>query len=124
MKVNNQLSTAGILMALAIVLGAFGAHMLEGKLSPYHVDIWGKAVLYHALNTLGLFAISLSALHFKISLKTPYYLVLAGIIIFSGSLYSLALTDIRVLGAITPIGGVSFIAGWITYSWQLSKATS
>lgn len=103
--------------ALSVALGAFGAHLLEGKLSEKYIAIWETAVQYQMFHAVGLLAIGIlsseAILGNHPKLRLAGYLILAGIIIFSGSLYVLSLSGIGVLGAITPIGGVAFIAGWI-----------
>lgn len=103
--------------AIAVMLGAFGAHALKERLSERYLAIWETAVQYQMFHAIGLLVIGVlasSALFGDITqLKWAGYLILGGIIIFSGSLYALSLSGIGVLGAITPIGGVLFIAGWI-----------
>ncbi|WP_172371269.1 DUF423 domain-containing protein [Sporosarcina jiandibaonis] len=103
--------------AIAVMLGAFGAHALKEKLSEHYLAIWETAVQYQMFHALGLIAIGIlmsSSLIGPITQLTwAGWLLLAGIIIFSGSLYVLSLSGIGVLGAITPIGGVAFIIGWI-----------
>jgi uncharacterized membrane protein YgdD (TMEM256/DUF423 family) len=103
--------------AIAVMLGAFGAHALKEKLSAHYLAIWETAVQYQMFHALGLIAIGIlmsSSLIGPIpQLTWAGWLLLAGIVIFSGSLYILSLTGIGVLGAITPIGGVAFIIGWI-----------
>jgi uncharacterized membrane protein YgdD (TMEM256/DUF423 family) len=93
------------------MIGAFGAHGLRGRLDDYSMSIYDRAVFYHFIHALGILIVSVS---------TPQRgsnwvcgLLLAGIVLFSGSLYALALSGNRMLGAITPIGGVSFIAAWL-----------
>ncbi len=103
--------------ALAVALGAFGAHGLKPHLDTYQTDIYNKAVLYQFIHTLIIAIISWHSSERKIVL--PAMLFLAGIVLFSGSLYLLAtahLTGISkmLLGPITPIGGLCFIAGWIS----------
>lgn len=100
---------------LAVALGAFGAHGLEGKLSADMLDVFETGVRYHFYHALGLIAVGLISTHFPGSalLKTSGWLMLAGIVLFSGSLYALSTTGIKVLGAITPIGGLSFIVAWL-----------
>ncbi|RID87414.1 DUF423 domain-containing protein [Peribacillus asahii] len=99
---------------LAVALGAFGAHGLEGKIPDKYLNIWGKAVQYQMFHAGGLLAIGLLAGKVSGSLiNWSGWLMFAGIIIFSGSLYVLAVTQIKVLGAITPIGGVAFLAAWV-----------
>ncbi|RPF54837.1 DUF423 domain-containing protein [Abyssicoccus albus] len=102
-----------VFMALGVALGAFGAHGLEDKLSEKYMGIWEKAVHYHLVHALGLLIIGVIQGTTTLNVNWAGYLLTAGIILFSGSLYILALTQIKVLGAITPLGGVAFIAGWI-----------
>ncbi len=109
----NWRGIACLFIALAIVLGAFGAHGLKNILDQYHLDVYEKAVQYHFLNALGLLILAVSLQGAQTSgLSVACTLILVGIIIFSGSLYLLAVTDLRWLGAITPIGGVLMILGW------------
>ena len=115
----NWAALAAALLALAVMLGAFGAHGLRDRLDAYSMDVYQKAVFYHFIHALGLLVVSLSP-------RTAYLvwvngLLLAGIVIFSGSLYVLALTGIRILGAITPLGGLSFIAAWLLLAWSLAR---
>jgi uncharacterized membrane protein YgdD (TMEM256/DUF423 family) len=94
---------------LAVALGAFGAHALKAKLEASGMlDVWNKAVLYHFLHGIALVALALSGA----SNRATYFLLVAGIVLFSGSLYTMALTNVRWLGAITPLGGLCFLAGW------------
>ena len=111
-------------MALGVILGAFGAHGLKARISPEMLAIYHTGVEYHFYNALGLLLVGLIGLHFPQAggLKTGGWLLTAGILIFSGSLYVLAVTGIRWLGAITPIGGVAFIAGWCWIAWSLARA--
>jgi len=109
---------AGAVNALiSVAFGAFGAHALEGKMPEKYIAIWNTATQYQMYHALGLIAIGIlmsSSLIGPISqLNWAGYLMLAGIIIFSGSLYVLSLTQIGVLGAITPIGGVAFLVSWV-----------
>lgn len=103
---------AAALCFLAVALGAFGAHALKESLSKYEMaEVWKTAVLYHFLHAIALLAI---ALHGNTNRIAPFLLI-AGIALFSGSLYLLALTNIRWLGAITPLGGLCFLAGWLAF---------
>ena len=107
---------AGSLAALAAaVLGAFGAHALKTHLSAEMLAVWHTGVEYHVYHALGLLAVGLVATQLPESalLKWSGWLMLAGIVLFSGSLYALALSGERWLGAITPIGGLCFLAGWL-----------
>ena len=109
--------------SLGVAFGAFGAHALRERLAPEMLAIYQTAVQYHFWHALGLVAIGLAAAHLPESmpLKWAGALMLAGIFLFSGSLYALALTGVRALGAITPIGGVAFIAAWIAFAWAVWK---
>ena len=109
------LQTASIFMAIAIAIGAFGAHGLKPYLDEYGTSIYAKASNYEFYSTLGLFAIAFVSFLIPESkkVKVSFYLVLFGMIIFSVSLYTLALTKIMALGAITPIGGTFMIIGWL-----------
>ena len=109
---NNDMAlrVAAALGALAVALGAFGAHGLKDILTRYGTTaIWEKAVFYHFIHTVMLYVLAGRS---PLS-KGPWFSFLAGIIIFSGSLYVLALTNQRWLGAITPLGGISLIVGWV-----------
>lgn len=100
---------AAALCFLAVALGAFGAHALKATLEANGTaDAWNKAVLYHLAHAVALLALSFHAAQNR----GASYLIVAGIAIFSGSLYMLAVTNIRWLGAITPLGGLCFLAGW------------
>ena len=99
---------AAALCFLAVALGAFGAHWLKPTLEANNlVDAWNKAVLYHFVHAIALFVLALAGS----TNRGAWWLLLAGIIIFSGSLYAMGLTNLLVLGAITPIGGLCFLAG-------------
>ncbi len=121
-------SVAAALLALAVILGAFGAHALRGRLDEYLMRVYEKAVFYHFVHALGLLIVSLLPRIDVISptkVNTVAILLLAGILLFSGSLYVLALTGARILGAVTPLGGVAFIAAWLLLAyaaWQNVKA--
>lgn len=94
---------------LAVALGAFGAHALKAKLQAHNMlDVWHTGVLYHFLHAIVLLVLALHGA----GNRGIYFLLLGGIALFSGSLYLLALTNVRSLGAITPIGGLCFLAGW------------
>jgi uncharacterized membrane protein YgdD (TMEM256/DUF423 family) len=107
--------TASLLMALAVAFGAFGAHALKARIAPDLLAVWQTGVTYHALHGLALLLVGLLMLHVPASgpLRYAAVLFIAGIVLFSGSLYLLALGAPRAFGAITPFGGVAFIAGWI-----------
>lgn len=103
-------------MALAVALGAFGAHGLKARLAPDLMAIYQTAVQYHVYHALGLLGVGLIARAYPDArgIRWAGAALLAGIVLFSGSLYLLALTDTRWLGAITPLGGLAFLGGWLT----------
>ena len=110
---------AAALLAIAVMLGAFGAHGLRARLDAYAMEVYQKAVFYHFIHALGLLVISLVPR--TANLLAVQILLVAGIAIFSGSLYILAITGIRALGAITPLGGLAFIAAWLLLAWSLRR---
>jgi uncharacterized membrane protein YgdD (TMEM256/DUF423 family) len=101
--------------ALAVMLGAFGAHGLRGKISPELLGTYQTGVQYHFYHALGLLILAFAAAQMKDSRLVPWAggLMLTGIVLFSGSLYALSLTGVKALGAITPFGGAAFIGGWV-----------
>ena len=106
--------TASILLALAVAIGAFGAHGLKAHLSTAMMQIYKTGVEYQCYHALGLLLIGILSISMPSGLLNWSAILLTiGIIMFSGSLYVLAITGIKWLGAITPLGGLSFIAGWI-----------
>jgi uncharacterized membrane protein YgdD (TMEM256/DUF423 family) len=106
-------------MTVAVALGAFGAHALKARLSPDLLAVWQTAVQYHAWHALGLLAVGLliAQLPEKHALGWAAWALFVGILLFSGSLYALALTGTKSFGAIPPVGGVAFIAGWLAVAW-------
>lgn len=101
-------------MALVVMLGAFGAHSLKNILSPAMLTVYQTGVHYHALHGLGLLGLSAIAWHWPSPwLRRAGWLLLLGIILFSGSLYVLSISGMRAIGMITPIGGMAFIIGWL-----------
>ncbi|KAF6657572.1 DUF423 domain-containing protein [Paenibacillus polymyxa] len=108
-----------IMMMLAVAIGAFGAHIVKARIDADALAVYETAVKYHMIHAVGLLIIALAAGQWGPStrLRWAARLLFTGIILFSGSLYVLSLTGIRVLGAITPLGGVCFIAGWILLAW-------
>lgn len=105
-----------IMMFLSVALGAFGAHALKRKLSADMIKIYETGVQYHIAHGLGIVLLGLFAdrLTSTSLVMTSGWLLFAGIILFSGSLYILSVTGVRKWGAVTPIGGVAFLAGWLT----------
>ena len=114
---------AGINGFLAVSIGAFAAHMLRDRLSPELLNTFQTGVQYHMYHALGLFGIGLLMLNFPISslLRISAYLMIAGIVLFSGSLYLLSITGTKWLGAITPLGGLCFLTAWVLIVWFAAK---
>ncbi|CAH0153665.1 hypothetical protein SRABI80_00688 [Peribacillus frigoritolerans] len=99
---------------IAVALGAFGAHGLEGKIPDRYLETWQTAVQYQMFHAVGLLVLGLLAGKIDSPLiNWSGWLMLIGIILFSGSLFVLSVTQIKVLGAITPLGGVSFLVAWV-----------
>ena len=121
---NLFLVLAGVNGFIAVSLGAFAAHGLKSMLGPDLLATFQTGVQYHMYHALAMLAVGILVLQFpaQTGLRIAGYLFLAGILIFSGSLYVLALSGIRWLGAITPIGGVAFLAGWAMLAWTMLKA--
>ncbi|BAV34441.1 membrane protein [Sulfuricaulis limicola] len=115
----------GINAALVVMLGAFGAHGLKAKLTADMLAVYQTAVHYHLFHALGLLAVGLVASQIADSvwLKWSGWLMLAGIILFSGSLYVLSVSGWRWLGMVTPFGGLAFIAAWIVFVIAIAKSS-
>ncbi len=106
--------SGAIFMALAVLLGAFGAHALKTQISPEMLAVYKTGVEYQFYHALGMLLIGLIGFHLDSKwLRWSGVLLIVGIILFSGSLYALSISGIKILGAITPFGGLSFVAGWI-----------
>jgi uncharacterized membrane protein YgdD (TMEM256/DUF423 family) len=100
-------------MFLGVAMGAFGSHLLRAKLSDHYLEVFKTGVLYHFLHALALFVVAwLSTQSSDPKVQYAGIFFMAGIVLFSGSLYILSITEIKWLGAITPLGGLSFLAGW------------
>lgn len=116
----NRIVVAGALLAgTAVAFGAFGAHALRGVLSEQQLGWWQTAVQYQLWHALALLALA--------ALRPPRaggiaLLLGGGALLFSGSLYLMALTDARWLGAITPLGGLAMILGWFLFAWQAARS--
>jgi uncharacterized membrane protein YgdD (TMEM256/DUF423 family) len=108
------LGLGAALAALGVITGAFAAHGLKDRLSPDDLDTWETAARYHLVHALALLAVAYAAGRWNGGLTTAAgWLFVAGVILFSGSLYALSLSGVKALGAITPFGGLCFIIGWI-----------
>jgi|SRR5579872_467055 len=117
---------AAIGLGLAVALGAFGAHGLRGRLDAYSMGVYEKAVFYHFIHALGMLIVSILPRTGVLSHPAGTWvcsLLCAGIVLFSGSLYLLALSGNRALGAITPLGGLCFLAAWFLLAFWLIRFT-
>jgi len=104
--------------AVGVAAGAFGAHGLRGRISPEMLAVFETGVRYHLIHALALLAVGWAATRWESrAIPAAGWLFIAGIVFFSGSLYALALSGMRGLGAITPVGGVAFIAGWLCLTY-------
>jgi len=112
-----------LFLAFAVIFGAFGAHALRQHVPEQAISTWQTAVLYQFMHGFGLLIIAVLLFHFPqlTGLKVAGVLFIIGILFFSGSLYGLVLTNWRWLGPITPLGGLCFIAGWISMAWSLVR---
>jgi uncharacterized membrane protein YgdD (TMEM256/DUF423 family) len=107
---------------LGVAIGAFAAHMLKQKLAPDLFDIFEVGVRYHVYHALAIVGVGLASLaRPEAGFGLSGWLFAAGILVFSGSLYVLAISGTRWLGAITPIGGVAFLVGWALLVWKAYK---
>ena len=112
------------MMALAVGMGAFGAHGLRSRLDAYSMSVYEKAVFYHFVHALGILLVALLARVNVISSTAQNrvgWLLLVGVVVFSGSLYALAVSGVGILGAITPIGGLAFIVGWVYLAYEAAR---
>lgn len=112
---------AGVLGFLGVATGAFGAHLLKNRLAPDLLSVWQTAVLYHLLHAVALLALALYGKVSGADIRVSAIAFTAGIVIFSGSLYVLALSGLRMLGAVTPLGGVAFLVGWGCIAYHLAS---
>ena len=133
-SMNNQnkryLMTSFVVMAVGVVLGAFGAHALKERLTEHYLEVWETANRYHMIHGLGL-AIIAGLLAKEVAsnhVRRIFIMMMMGLILFSGSLYILSLADLigmpqlKMMGAITPIGGLLFVAAWIYAACSLGTA--
>lgn len=117
MSSGRVLAIAGVLLALATVFGAFGAHALKAHLSPDRLQVYETAVRYHFFHALGLLGIGLALRTIDSGpLRWAAMLIVIGIVLFSGSLYALTFGAPRLMGIVTPVGGLALIAGWICFA--------
>ncbi len=118
-----MMGVSAILLGLSVILGAFAAHALKQKLGLQELGWWQTAVEYHRIHALALFLVAMTQFHLLIDrVKWVYSLLLIGMVLFSGSLYLMALGFGRWLGAITPIGGSAWILAWFLFAWSIWKS--
>jgi uncharacterized membrane protein YgdD (TMEM256/DUF423 family) len=109
--------------AIAVALGAFGAHFLRGRLTPELSSVFEVGVRYHTYHALALLVVAWTSTRWPgAATSAAGWLFVAGTVLFSGSLYLLALTGQRWLGAVTPLGGLAFILGWLALAWRVLRA--
>lgn len=118
------LAASAISGFIAVALGAFGAHALKQRLSADMLAVYETAVQYHFYHTLALLAVAVLMVGGAQGLKLSAVLFLVGTLIFSGSLYALALSGVKILGAVTPIGGLCLLAGWACLTYAAIKGLS
>lgn len=117
------LSVGSLLALAAVAIGAFGAHGLKSRLPPEMLAVYQTGVQYHFYHSLALVLVGLAFFHMPDSaaLRASGWLMAAGIALFSGSLYALALTGEKWLGAVAPLGGTAFILGWGAFAWAVLR---
>jgi len=119
---NRLIKLGAIIMCLAVTLGAFGAHAISDSVTPERLETWKTAVSYQALHGLGIILAGIcDELFDSPKFQTAGKLFTVGVTIFSGSLYTLVLLDIPILGAVTPLGGVALISGWAVFALGASN---
>jgi len=107
-----------------VATGAFGAHALKARLAPEPLAVWHTAVQYHFWHALGVLAVGMAGFHRRETgwMGAAGWLLTAGMVLFSGSLYALALGAPRTLGVVTPFGGLALLAGWLAFAWAVISA--
>lgn len=110
---------------IAVALGAFGAHALKSRLSPDMLAVYETGVRYQMAHALALLAVAWASTRWpgSAAISASGWLFVAGTLLFSGSLYVLALTGVRGFGAVTPLGGLAWLLGWAALAWGVAKAT-
>jgi uncharacterized membrane protein YgdD (TMEM256/DUF423 family) len=117
------LGAAGVLLALATVAGALGAHTLKSHWPAQRLDVYDTAVRYQFYHSLGLLGVGLALRTYDIgALRAAALLIIVGIVLFCGSLYALTLEMPRAVGVVTPIGGLALIAGWLAFAYGIWRS--
>jgi uncharacterized membrane protein YgdD (TMEM256/DUF423 family) len=114
---------AAVVGFLGVALGAFGAHGLQGKVPERLLGAYETGVLYHLIHAVALLALGLYSSATQRSVSAPAGVMLAGVVLFSGSLYLMTITGITRFGMITPFGGVAFLVGWVLVLVKLGRAS-
>jgi uncharacterized membrane protein YgdD (TMEM256/DUF423 family) len=119
MTARGALMMGALLAFTAVALGAFGAHALKARFSSDALSLWQTAVLYHGWHSLALLAAGVVLLlrPDAAAVGVAAWLFAAGVVLFAGSLYAIALTGVKAFGAVTPFGGLAFLAGWLALAW-------
>jgi uncharacterized membrane protein YgdD (TMEM256/DUF423 family) len=120
----NWSAAAAAFLAVGVLIGAFGAHALEGRLDAYLRGIYETGVMYHFFHALGMLIVSILPRTGALEASRAAWvcaLLALGIVLFSGSLYALAISGVRMWGAVTPIGGLSFVAAWVLLAFWLVR---
>jgi uncharacterized membrane protein YgdD (TMEM256/DUF423 family) len=117
---SRALAAAGLLLAIATACGALEAHALKAQLAADRLQLWEVAVRYQFLQALGLLGVGLALRGLDAAaLRIVAVLLVGGVVLFSGSLYALALGAPRALGVLTPLGGLAWIAAWLLFAWGI-----
>ena len=117
------LIVGAILAGVAVLIGALGAHGLKAKVSHEDLEIFNTGVRYHLFHALAILLMGVIGFHLPNEIvSASAYLMTAGIVIFSGSLYLLVITNIRWLGAITPIGGLCLVIAWFLFAYKIYQS--
>lgn len=120
--VRNNLALACAVLALAVLIGAFGAHGLKSMVTPEKLVTFETGVRYHFFHGFGLLAIAFAQQLFPgIKLQTSFYSFLVGILLFSFNCYFYVLSDMKMFAMIVPVGGLLFVLGWVLFAWNALK---
>lgn len=109
------------LLALAVIIGAFGAHGLKSIVTPEKLVTFETGVRYHFYHAFGLVLLGLYQLHSTAKLKVSHWAFIAGILLFSFNCYFYVLSDVKIFAIIVPLGGTLFILGWVNWFWKILK---
>ena len=125
MTLNNNARTSLLagtaLLALAVMIGAFGAHGLKSIVTPEKLVTFETGVRYHFYHAFGLVLLGLFQLHSEAKLKVSHWAFIAGILLFSFNCYFYVLSDLKIFAMIVPLGGTLFIVGWVNWFWRILK---